>query len=307
MTYSIVARCPDTAMLGMAVASHVLAAGRINRYIEPGVGAVATQSLVLMAHGERTLSGMRSGLSPQVALEQSVAMDSQPQVRQVGAVSASGEVAAHTGSGCIREASHVTGDGYSAQANMMQRDGVPEAMAAAFEGSAGRALPERLLAALDAAEAQGGDIRGRQSASIVVVGPHATGDPMVDAIVDVRVDDSGEPLPELRRLTRLALANQRLDVADGLVAAGEVAGAAEAYREAVEAAPDYLEFSFWQAATLADIAAADEARQAWAPVEQSGERARWADLLSRCVEAGLLGPHVLDVLLGGGRRGPATG
>lgn len=298
MTYSIVARCSDTDMLGMAVASHVLAVGRINRYIEPGVGVVATQSLVLMAHGQRTLAGMRSGLTPQVALDQSVAIDEQPQVRQVGAVSASGEVAAHTGSGCIPQASHVIGDGFSAQANMMARDGVPEAMAVAFESSAGRPLADRLLDALDAAEARGGDIRGRQSASIVVVGPEATGDPMVDGIVDVRVDDSSEPLPELRRLTRLALANQRLDVADGLVASGEVAGAAQAYREAVEAAPDCLEFSFWQAATLADLGAADEARQAWAPVEESGERSRWADLLGRCVTAGLLQPHVTETLLG---------
>lgn len=298
MTYSIVARCPDTGMLGMAVASHVLAVGRINRYIEPGVGAVATQSLVLMAHGERTLSGIRSGLSPQVALDQSIAIDSQPQVRQVGAVSAAGEVAAHTGDGCIAQASHVTGDGFSAQANMMARDGVPEAMAAAFEASLGAPLAQRLLDALDAAEARGGDIRGRQSASLVVVAPQATGDPMVDAIVDVRVDDSPEPLPELRRLTRLALANQRLDVADGLVAIGEVAGAAEAYREAVEVAPDYLEFSFWQAATLADIGSADEARQAWAPVGESAERHRWTDLLGRCVAAGLLGPHVTETLLG---------
>lgn len=297
MTYSIVARCPDSGMLGMAVASHVLAVGRINRYVEPGVGAVATQSLVLMAHGERTLSGMRSGLSPQAALEQSVAIDEQRQVRQVGAVSGAGDVAAHTGDGCIPEASHVTGDGFSAQANMMARVGVPEAMAEAFEARPQSPLATRLLDALDAAEAHGGDIRGRQSASLVVVAPEASGDPMVDAIVDVRVDDSPEPLPELRRLSRLALANQRLDVADGLVAAGEVAGAAQAYREAVEAAPDYLEFSFWQAATLADLQAADEAREAWLAVQESGERARWVDLLRRCVTAGLLQPHVTAILL----------
>lgn len=296
MTYSIVARCPDTGMLGIAIASHVLAAGRVARYIEPGVGAVATQSLVLMAHGSRTLSGMRAGLGPAEALAASIEMDEQPQVRQVGAVSADGVVAAHTGAGCIPEASHVTGDGFAAQANMMLRQGVPEAMAEAFVGTVGQPLSSRLLDALDAAEARGGDIRGRQSAAIIVVGPRATGDPLVDAIVDVRVDDSPEPLPELRRLTRLALANQRLDVADGLVAAGEVIGAAEAYREAVEAAPDYLEFSFWQAATLADVGAADEARQAWAPVEESGQRARWADLLGRCVSAGLLQPHVAEVL-----------
>lgn len=297
MTYSIVARCPDTGMLGVGIASHVLAVGRVARYLEPGVGAVATQSLVLMAHGARTLDGLRAGLEPERALADSLAMDEQSRVRQVGAVSASGEVAAHTGDGCIPVAGHVLGDGYSAQANMMLRDGVPEAMAAAYEAGAGQPLHARLLDALDAAEARGGDIRGRQSAALVVAGPQASGDPLVDLVVDVRVDDAPEPLAELRRLTRLALANNRLDVADGLVAAGDVPGAAEAYREATEAAPDYVEFSFWRAASLADVGTADEARQAWEAVDVSGERERWADLLRRCVHVRLLRPHVVEVLL----------
>ena len=298
MTYSIVARCPDTGLLGIGIASHVLAAGRVARYVEPGVGAVATQSLVLMAHGARTLDGLRAGLGPEQALADSLATDEQSRVRQVFAVSATGQVAAHTGDGCIPVAGHVIGDGYSAQANMMLRDGVPEAMAAAFEGTAGQPLADRLLDALDAAEATGGDIRGRQSAALIVATPQASGDPLVDLVVDVRVDDSPEPLAELRRLTRLALANNSLDIADGLVAAGDVAGAAEAYREATEAAPDYTEFAFWQSASLADVGAADEARQAWEAVDLSGERERWSDLLRRCVQVQLLQPHVVEVLLG---------
>jgi uncharacterized Ntn-hydrolase superfamily protein len=297
VTYSIVALCPDTGLLGIGIASHVLAAGRVARYVEPGVGAVATQSLVLMAHGARTLDGLRAGLGPDQAMADSLAIDEQSRVRQVAAVSAAGQVAAHTGDGCIPFAGHVTGDGFSAQANMMLRDGVPEAMAAAFDGTAGRPLADRLLEALDAAEAIGGDIRGRQSAALIVVAPLASGDPLVDTIVDVRVDDSPEPLLELRRLTRLALANNRLDIADGLVAAGEIAGAAVAYREATEAAPDYTEFAFWQSASLADVGAADEARQAWQAVDLSGERERWSDLLRRCVQVQLLGPHVIEVLL----------
>lgn len=304
MTYSIVARCPDTGLLGIGIASHVLAAGRVARYVEPGVGAVATQSLVLMAHGARTLDGLRAGLGPEQAMADSLATDEQSRVRQVAAVSATGQVAAHTGDGCIPFAGHVTGDGYSAQANMMLRDGVPEAMAASFEGTAGQPLADRLLDALDAAEAAGGDIRGRQSAALIVVAPQASGDPLVDMIVDVRVDDSPEPLVELRRLTRLALANNRLDVADGLVAAGDVSGAAEAYREATEVAPDYTEFAFWQAASLADVGAADEARQAWEAVDLSGERERWADLLRRCVQVRLLQPHVVEVLLDGAPPSP---
>lgn len=297
VTYSIVARCPSTGMLGIGIASHVLAVGRVARYVEPGVGVVATQSLVLMAHGHRTLAGLRAGLSPQQSLSDSLDMDDRADVRQVGAVSASGEVAAHTGQACIPVAGHVTGDGFSAQANMMLVDGVPEAMAEAFTSAADDPLVQRLLAALDAAESVGGDMRGRQSAALVVTAPEASDDPLVDLVVDVRVDDHPEPLVELRRLARLAVANHRLDVADGLIAAGEISGAAEAYREATEAAPEYAEFSFWQAASLADAGLVDEARQAWEAIDLAEESERWARVLRRTAQVGLLGPAVVRALL----------
>jgi uncharacterized Ntn-hydrolase superfamily protein len=297
VTYSIVARCPDTGMLGVAIASHVLAVGRVAIYLEPALGAVATQSLVLMAHGERTLAGMRAGLGPAAALAQSLALDPTPQVRQVGVVHQDGSVAAHTGEGCIPFAGHVLGDGFCAQANMMANPGVPEAMAEAFTATSGHGLTDRLLAALDAAELVGGDIRGRQSAALIVVAPELSGDPLVDRLVDVRVDDSADPLPELRRLAVLAQANQRLDVADGLMGAGDVEGAAEAYREASEMAPDYLEFSFWQAAAMADAGHDDSARMAWATVRESGDEVRWEELLRRTVECGLLSPRATQVLL----------
>jgi uncharacterized Ntn-hydrolase superfamily protein len=298
VTYSIVARCPETRMLGIGIASHVLAVGRVAPYIEPGVGAVATQSLVLMAHGERTLAGIREGAGPAEALASSLSLDPTPEGRQVAAVATDGSVAAYTGQGCIPFAGDVQGDGFSTQANMMANPGVPEAMAAAFEATAGQHLALRILAALDAAEAVGGDIRGRQSAALTIAAAGASGDPLVDRLVDVRVDDSAEPLPELRRLARLALANQRLDVADGLLAAGDVAGAAQAYREATEQASDYLEFSFWQAAALADAGEPGAARQAWAAVAGSDEAARWEDLLERVIGVGLVSPSVRAVLRG---------
>jgi uncharacterized Ntn-hydrolase superfamily protein len=299
VTYSIVARCPDTGMLGVGIASHVLAVGRVAVYVEPAVGAVATQSLVLMAHGDRTLAGMRAGLSPAQALAQSLALDDTPQVRQVGAVHHDGSVAAHTGEGCIPFAGHVTGEGFCAQANMMANPGVPEAMAEAFTASAGHGLADRLLAALDAAEEVGGDIRGRQSAALIVTGPELSGDPLVDRVVDVRVDDAADPLPELRRLAVLAQANQRLDVADALMGAGDLVGAAEAYREATELAPDYLEFWFWQAAAMADAGNDDTARTAWATLREAGDEVRWEELLRRTVECGLLSPRATEVLLDG--------
>lgn len=298
MTYSIVARCPETGMLGIGIASHVLAVGRVAPYIEPGVGVVATQSLVLMAHGERTLAGIREGIGPAEALATSLALDGTPEGRQVAALASDGSVAAYSGPGCIPFAGDVQGDGFSTQANMMANPGVPEAMAAAFEATNGQHLATRILAALDAAESVGGDIRGRQSAALIVAAAESTGDPLVDRLVDVRVDDSPEPLPELRRLARLALANQRLDVADALLAAGDVAGAAQAYREATEQAPDYVEFSFWQAAALADAGDSQGARQAWAAVAGSDESAQWEDLLDRVIRVGLVSPGAQVVLRG---------
>jgi uncharacterized Ntn-hydrolase superfamily protein len=282
MTYSIVARCPETGMLGIGIASHVLAVGRVAPYIEPGIGVVATQSLVLMAHGERTLAGIREGVGPAEALAASLALDETPEGRQVAAVAADGSVAAYSGGGCIPFAGDVQGLGFSAQANMMANPGVPEAMAAAFEASKGQHLALRILAALDAAESVGGDIRGRQSAALIVAA----------------AESSGEPLPELRRLARLALANQRLDVADALLAAGDVAGAAQAYREATEQSPDYVEFSFWQAAALADAGDPQGSRQAWAAVAGSDRAAQWEDLLDRVISVGLVSPGARMVLRG---------
>lgn len=296
MTYSIVARCPDTRMLGLGIASHVLAVGRVAMHIQPGVGAVVSQSLPLMAHGARTLAGIGAGLSPTSALEQSLALDSDARFRQVGAVTAAGERAAHTGDGCIGHASHVLGEGFCAQANLMANDGVPRAMAQAFRSGAGDPLALRLLSALDAAERVGGDLRGRQSAALVVVGPELTGDPLVDRVVDVRVDDHPEPLVELRRLTGLALANQRLDVADGLLAAGDVWAASAAYAEASDLAPDYLEFRFWHALALAGAGEDDQARTVWEAIDVCAERDRWGELVGRCVSAGLVPEQVADVL-----------
>jgi uncharacterized Ntn-hydrolase superfamily protein len=298
MTYSIVARCPDSGMLGIGIASHVLAVGRVAPYIEPGIGVVATQSLVLMAHGERTLASMRQGVGPAEALAASLALDETPHGRQVAAVAADGSVAAYSGPGCIPFAGDVQGDGFSTQANMMANPGVPEAMAAAFTASNGQHLALRILAALDAAESVGGDIRGRQSAALIIAAPESSGDPLVDRLVDVRVDDSAEPLPELRRLTRLALANQRLDVADALLTAGDVSGAAAAYRQATEQAPDFIEFSFWQAVALADAGDPEGAGQAWATIAGSDEAARWVDLLDRVIDVGLVSPEARVALRG---------
>ena len=167
-TYSIVARDPDTGELGVAVQSHWFSVGSIVSWAEPGVGAVATQSIAEPAYGPWLLDRLRGGQAPREALDELLAHDQQARVRQVSVVDSRGAVAVQTGDRCIPYAGHVEGDGFSAQANMMAGPEVWPAMAEAFSASTGP-LPRRLLATLDAAEAVGGDVRGRQSAALVVV------------------------------------------------------------------------------------------------------------------------------------------
>ncbi len=303
MTYSIVARCPETGMLAMGIATALPAVGRLTCYVEPGLGAVATQSLVLMAHGSRVLDGLRVGLWAEQSLAKSLAADEQADVRQVAVVSSSGEVAAHTGQRCIDFAGHVVGEGFSAQANMMGSPGVPEAMAEAFEGGEGR-LSERILLALEAAEALGGDMRGRQSAALKVARPEATGDPLVDVVVDVRVDDDIEPLPELRRLEKVAWAYDLVEGIDQLVAAGQVEAAEKRCAEALALVPGTAALPFELAVALADAGHEERAEAAWQRLEQCGAAGAWAQTLRRMVDAGLVAPSATMLLED---RGPTTG
>jgi uncharacterized Ntn-hydrolase superfamily protein len=199
MTYSIVARDAETGELGVAVQSRAFNTGAVVPWGMPGVGVVATQSYTEPAYGARGLELLRAGKSPKEALGELVAADDDPAYRQVAILDSQGRVAVHVGDACIPAAGFAAGDGYSAQANMVSSERVWEAMAEAFEASSGR-LAERLLDALDAAEATGGDWRGRQAGGILVVA--AEGEPW-EREVDLRVDDHADPLGELRRLVRL--------------------------------------------------------------------------------------------------------
>lgn len=241
MTYSIVARDPATGELGVAVQSHWFSAGSIVPWAEPGVGAVATQSIADPSYGPNALDLMRGGSSALEALATLVRRDDAAQVRQVLVVDAQGRAAAHTGPGCIRFAGAETGDGFACGANMMQREGVPRALARAWTGASGE-MPERLLAALDAAESAGGDVRGRQSAAMIVVRP---GDERWSRSFDLRVEDASEPLAELRRLVRLRRAYDLGDRADRLTGEGRTEEAAQLYRRASEIAPENDELRFW--------------------------------------------------------------
>jgi uncharacterized Ntn-hydrolase superfamily protein len=237
MTYSLVARDPVTGELGAAVQSHWFGVGSVVPFVRPGVGAVATQSVPDAAHAPRILELLAGGAPPDAAIDAVLEGDAGAAYRQIAAVDASGRVAVHTGDGCMLDAGHRTGDGWSAQANMMASAEVWPAMAEAFVAAEGP-LAERLLTALDAAEAAGGDVRGRQSAAIVVAGPTGTS-------VDLRVEDSPEPHAELRRLLTLRRAYTAAEAADEAMAEGRMDDAAALYEEAGRLAPQSAELSFW--------------------------------------------------------------
>jgi uncharacterized Ntn-hydrolase superfamily protein len=284
VTYSIVARDEGSGELGVAVQSHYFSVGSLVSWAEAGVGAVATQSVVEPAHGPRGLELLRSGESAPAALRLLLVGDDQEAVRQVAVVDRYGRVATHTGSRCIREAGHRVADGVSAQANMMERPTVPDAMVAGYRSATGD-LAERMLAALEAAEREGGDIRGRQSAALVVAAARATGQPSQDRRMDLRVEDHAEPVPELRRLVGLRRAYMRVEAGDELAAAGDVEGALAEYAAAHAEQPDNPELAFWHGVALAASGQEDEARPFLERAYRDGER--WRELLRRLPEAGL--------------------
>jgi uncharacterized Ntn-hydrolase superfamily protein len=260
-TYSIVARDAKTGELGVAVQSHWFAVGALVPWAEAGVGAVATQANVDPGYGPRALALLRAGHSAQQALAELLAKDPERAVRQVAIVDARGGVAVHTGGQTIAFAGHQSGTGFSVQANIMANAHVWPAMARAFEGSRG-ALAERLLDALDAAQAAGGDVRGMQSAAILVVGPAREAEPWRGVRVNLRIDDSSRPLGDLRRLYGIARAYDRANEGDALTAKKDFAGAAAAYRDAARLAPENEELAFWAALAQAAAGQIDEAAAA---------------------------------------------
>src|SRR5436853_2862422 len=283
MTYSIVARDPETGAFGVAVQSHWPFVGFGVPWAEAGVGAVATQATVEVSYGPLALELLRGGKSPDEALRALSSVDEDAATRQVGIVDAQGRSAALTGPRCIREAGHVVGDGFTVHANMMERDTVWSAMAAAFEASTSP-FALRLVDALDAGEAEGGDIRGRQSAAVLVVTGEPTGKAWADRTVDARVDDSEDPLPEIRRLVNVQRAYDAMDRAEELGRGGDEAGAASAMAETMELAPGAPEIRFWLAVGLARSGHREEARAMMTSLAQ--ERPQWAELLRRLPAAG---------------------
>lgn len=269
MTYSIVARDPDTGELGVAVQSHWFSVGSIVTWARPGVGAVATQANADPGYGPQLLDLLSRGVHAEQALATLVANDPGGHSRQVAVVDGAGHVAAHTGSSAMAYAGHVTGAGVSCQANIMASERVWPAMLEAFS-VAGGSLTSRLLSALDAAEREGGDLRGRQSAAILVVAPDAEA---WETVVSLRVEDHPEPLAELRRLVALHDAYMLAGRADELAGAGRHDDAGRLYVEASERAPGNHELMFWAGlgtaqagdldAGVAQVQAAIELQPSW--------------------------------------------
>ncbi len=296
MTYSIVARDPSSGWLGVAVESHYFGTGRVVTWAEAGVGAVATQSIPEVAYGPRGLERMRSGRSASEALAILLAEDPQRTLRQVGMVDAHGGVAAHTGERCLAEAGHATGAQVAVQANLMERSTVWGAMLGAYEKAMSEPFPQRLLAALDAAEHEGGDLRGRQSAAMVVVSATRSDSPWRERLVDLSVDDHPNPLGELRRLLELHLAFERLArifvsgiLFEPLSAESPSLARALGELDATQAALEpNREPTFWQAVLLVKAGRTAEAR---AKLSRACEtNPRWSLLIDRLVPSGIVPP-----------------
>lgn len=287
-TYSIVARDSLTGQMGVAVQSHWFSVGPIVPWAKAGVGAVATQSFIEPAYGPLGLELMATGRSAPDAMKALRSTDEGEAVRQVAMVDAEGRVAAHTGSRAIYAAGHQMGAQYSVQANMMERESVWPAMAKAYESAEGD-LADRLLAALDAAQAEGGDIRGKQSAAILIVPAEASNNPWNDFVFNLRIEDHPEPLKELRRLVQLQRAYNAMNAGDGYMTTNDIESALAEYDFALSLLPDEAtngEAAFWVGVTL--VEAGDEPGALPYLKRAYQQDARWAKLLTRLPASELL-------------------
>src|SRR5262245_20167582 len=290
MTYSIIGFDTEACEIGIGVQSRWFHAGQDVAWIEPGVGAVCTQAFVEPSYGPGGLDLLRAGRSPAEALDELTAADQGRDVRQVAIGDLSGRFAQHTGSRCVSAAGHVGGVSCCAQGNMLASDACWGAMVAAFEATGGP-LADRLLAALDAAESEGGDARGRQAARLLVRPSQPTGSPWSDRVVDLGVVDHPQPLGELRRLLDLHRAYRGLSHALDLAGSGDLAAATAEIDAAASLAPDDDQIAFWRSTILGGAGRRGDAVAAFRQAIRA--HPGWPDYLRSCVEAGLVPPQAL--------------
>ena len=284
-TYSIVARDPDTGEMGVAVQSHWFSVGSIVSWAEAGVGAIATQSFVNVSFGPRGLELLKQGKRASEALQILIDSDEGRDVRQLAIIDAHGDVAAFTGKNCIPVAGHQIGKNYSVQANLMVNDQVWPAMAKAFEQTTGP-LAERMLAALDAGQRVGGDIRGKQSAAILVVKGQASGKIWEDRLIDLRVEDHPEPIQEIQRLLKLYRAYEYMNAGDLAIEKNDIPAALKAYGAAEAMFPDNLEMKYWHAVSLVNVGRLSESLPIFKAIFKHDPN--WLELTRRLPSVGLL-------------------
>jgi uncharacterized Ntn-hydrolase superfamily protein len=284
-TFSIVARDEATGEMAVGVQSHWFSVGTAVPWAEAGVGAVATQSFVDKSYGPKALALLKQGYTAQQAMDSLTKADAGREVRQVAIIDTKGNVATHTGAKCIEYARHIKGINFSVQSNMMLGSKVCDSMQIAFERSKGKPLAERVLLALEAAQRAGGDIRGMQSAALKVV-PGKTTEVWNNTTVDVRVDDSPQPLKELRRLYNTHLAYEHMNNGDLAVEKNDMALAMKEYNAAMKMFPDNLEMKYWTAITLANNKQVDKAATILQAIYVKDKN--WRELTKRLPPVGLL-------------------
>lgn len=284
-TFSIVARDPQTGEMGVAVQSHWFSVGSLVAWGEAGVGVVATQSFVNPSYGQRGLELLKKGMTAQEVVNNLIASDEGRDVRQLAIVDSKGNSAAYTGSKCISEAGHIVGENYSVQANMMLNSTVWGAMSKAFENSSGP-LAERLVSALEAAQKEGGDIRGKQSACLLVVKGNGSGNLWEDRLIDLRVEDNPEPIVEIKRLLKVYRAYEHMNNGDLATEKGNMKLAMDEYNTAMQMFPENLEMKYWTAVSLANTGEVEKSLPMFKEIFLID--ANWKELTKRLVPVGLL-------------------
>jgi uncharacterized Ntn-hydrolase superfamily protein len=285
-TYSIVARDSNTGEMAVAVQSHWFSVGTGVSWGEAGVGVVATQSFTNRSFGIRGLDLLKQGKTPQEALDILLSNDEGRDFRQVAILDKQGRVATHTGKNCIDYAGHANGENFSVQANMMLNDKVVVAMELAWKQNNEMPLAERMVAVLKAAQDAGGDIRGKQSAALLIVAPNATKEPWNDKTLDLRVDDSENPINEIDRLLKVFRAYEHMNQGDLYVEKNEMKNAMVEYNAAMKMFPENLEMQYWTAITLANDTQIENASQMLQIIYEKDEN--WRELTKRLPKVGLL-------------------
>ncbi|MHB8565596.1 MAG: DUF1028 domain-containing protein [Nitrososphaerales archaeon] len=295
MTYSIVARDPKTGEMGVAVQSHYFSVGSVVTWARAGVGSVATQSMAELSYGPLGLELMAAGKSPEESLGALLKADPKAETRQVAFVDSKGRVAAHTGNKCIPFAGHTLGDQFSCQANLMSNDTIWSAMDKAYRDSPDLTFPERLVLTLEAAEAAGGDIRGKQSAALLIVSPDLSPNYWSGKVLELRVEDHPEPLVELKRLLRIRRAYEWADKGDDLLSSGKIPESKDAFEKAYRSAPEIDELQYWRGITLLGTGRIDEAKSILYPLLKRD--ARWIQVTRSLGETGMVRKDTLDKFL----------